>query len=41
MRVFTGHAEATPLALMLKDNVPVNAHLDFIKAQNLVEVKKL
>jgi transposase InsO family protein len=27
MQVFTGHAETTPLALMLKDNVPVNAPL--------------
>jgi hypothetical protein len=33
MQVFTGNAETTPLALMLKDNVPVNAPLDFIKAQ--------
>jgi hypothetical protein len=30
MQVFTGHAETTPLALMLKDNVPVIAPLDFI-----------
>jgi IS30 family transposase len=30
MQVFTGHAETTPLALMLKDNVPVSAPLDFI-----------
>jgi hypothetical protein len=29
MQDFTGHAETTPLALMLKDNVPVNAPLDF------------
>jgi hypothetical protein len=28
MQVFTGHAETTPLALMLKDNLPVNAPLD-------------
>jgi hypothetical protein len=41
MQVFTGHAETTPLALMLKDNVPVNAPLNFIKAQNLMEVEKL
>jgi hypothetical protein len=41
MQVFTGHAETTPLALMLQDNMPVNAPLDFIKAQNLVEVEKL
>jgi hypothetical protein len=41
MQVFTGHAETTPLALMLKDNVPVNAPLDFIKAQKLMEVEKL
>jgi hypothetical protein len=41
MQVFTGHAETTPLALMLKGNVPVNAPLDFIKAQKLMEVEKL
>jgi hypothetical protein len=41
MQVFTGHAETAPLALMLKDNVPVNAPLDFIKAQKLMEVEKL
>jgi hypothetical protein len=28
MQVFTEHAETTPLALMLKDNVPVEAPLD-------------
>jgi Chromo (CHRromatin Organisation MOdifier) domain len=41
MQVFTGHAETTPLALMLKNNVPINAPLDFIKVQKLVEVEKL
>jgi hypothetical protein len=41
MQVFTGHAETTPLALMLKDNVPVNSPLDFIKAQKLMQVEKL
>jgi hypothetical protein len=41
MQVFTGNVETTPLALMLKDNVPVNAPLDFIKAQKLMEVEKL
>jgi hypothetical protein len=41
MQVFTGHAETTPLALMLKDNVPVSAPLDFIKAQKLMKVEKL
>jgi hypothetical protein len=41
MKVFTGHAETTPFALMLKDNVPVNAPLDFIKAQQLMEVENL
>jgi hypothetical protein len=41
MQVFTGHAETSPLALMLKGNVPVNAPLDFIKAQKLMEVEKL
>jgi hypothetical protein len=40
-QVFTGHAETTPLALMLKDNVVVNTLLDFIKAQKLMEVEKL
>jgi hypothetical protein len=33
MQVFTEHAETTSLALMLKDNVPVNTPLEFIKAQ--------
>jgi hypothetical protein len=41
MLVFTGHAETTPIALMLKDNVPVSAPLDFIKAQKLMEVENL
>jgi hypothetical protein len=41
MQVFTAHAETTPLALMLKDNVPVNAPLDLIKSQKLMEVEKL
>jgi hypothetical protein len=41
MQVFTGHAETTPLALMLKENVPVNTPLDFIKAQQLMEIEKL
>jgi Chromo (CHRromatin Organisation MOdifier) domain len=41
MQVFTGHAETSPLALILKDNVPVNAPLDIIKAQKLMEVEKL
>jgi hypothetical protein len=41
MQVLTGHAETIPLALMLKDNVPVNAPLDFIKAQKLMEVEKM
>jgi hypothetical protein len=41
MQVFPGHAETTPFALMLKDNVPVSAPLDFIKAQKLMEVEKL
>jgi ribosomal protein S17 len=40
MQVFTGHAEASPLALMLKDNVPVNAPLNFIKAQKIMELEK-
>jgi hypothetical protein len=41
MQVFTGHAETTPFALMLKANVPVNAPLDFFKAQKFMEVEKL
>jgi hypothetical protein len=41
MQVFSGHVETTPLALMLKDNVPVNPPLDFIKAQKLMELEKL
>jgi hypothetical protein len=41
MQVFTGHAETTPLALMLKDNVPVSVPLDFIQAQKHMEVEKL
>jgi hypothetical protein len=41
MQVFTGHAETTPLALILNDNVPVSAPLDFIKAQKPMEVEKL
>jgi hypothetical protein len=41
MQVFTRHAETTPLALMLNDNVPVNAPLDFIKTQKLMKVVKL
>jgi hypothetical protein len=38
MQVFTEHAETTPLALMLKNNVPVNAPLDFIKELKGMEV---
>jgi hypothetical protein len=41
MPAFTGHAETIPLALMLKDNAPINAPLDFIKAQKLMKVEKL
>jgi hypothetical protein len=41
MQVFTGDAETTPLALKLKDNVPVNAPLDFIKAQKFIEFEKM
>jgi hypothetical protein len=41
MKVFTGHAEITPLALMLNNNLPVCAPIDFIKAQKLMEVEKL
>jgi transposase InsO family protein len=38
MQVFTGHAETTPLSLMLNNNVPVNAPLDFVKAQKRIKV---
>jgi hypothetical protein len=41
MQVFTGHAETTPLALMLNNNVPINAPLEFTNAQRLMNVKKL
>jgi hypothetical protein len=41
MQFFTGHAETTPLALMLKENVPVNAPLDFIKAQKLMAMTEI
>jgi hypothetical protein len=41
MQDFTGNAETNTLALMLQDNVPVKAPLDFIKAQKLMEVEKL
>jgi hypothetical protein len=41
MQVFTGHAETTPLALMLKDNVSVNSPLDAIKSQKPMEVEKM
>jgi hypothetical protein len=41
IQVFTGHAETTPLALMLMDNVPVSVPLNFVKAQKLMEVEKL
>jgi NhaP-type Na+/H+ and K+/H+ antiporter len=41
MQVFTGQAETTPLVLMLKENVPVSAPLDFFKAQKLTEAEKL
>jgi Integrase core domain len=41
MQVFTGNAKTTPLALVLKDDVPVSAPLDFIKAQKLMKAEKL
>jgi hypothetical protein len=41
MQIFTGHADTTTLVLMLKDNVPVKAPLDFIKAQKLMDIEKL
>jgi hypothetical protein len=41
MQVFTGHAETTPLALMSKHKVPVNAPLDFIKVQKLMGMENM
>jgi hypothetical protein len=41
MQDLTGHADTTPTALMLIDNVPFNALLDFIEAQRVEEVEKL
>jgi hypothetical protein len=41
MKFFTGHSETTLLALMLKENVPVNGPRNFIIAQNILEVDKL
>jgi biopolymer transport protein ExbB/TolQ len=40
-KIFTGNAETISLALMLEDNVPGNAPLDFIKMQKIMEVEKL
>jgi hypothetical protein len=40
-QVFTGQAETTPFAPMLKNKVSVNAPLDFIKAQKLLEVENI
>jgi hypothetical protein len=40
MQVLTGHTETSPLVLMLQDNVPVNAPLDFIRTQNLVRLRR-
>jgi hypothetical protein len=37
MQVFTGNAETTPLALMLKDNVPFNAPLDLFQSAEAYE----
>jgi hypothetical protein len=41
IQVCTGHAESTPLALMLKNNVPVNAPLEFVKAQKRMGFEKM
>jgi hypothetical protein len=41
MNVFSGHAEKTLLMLMLKNNVPINAPLDFTNAQKVMKVEKL
>jgi uncharacterized protein YueI len=41
LQVFTEHAETTPLALMLKDKVPVDAPFYFIEAQKVMKVEKL
>jgi hypothetical protein len=40
IQVFTGHAETIPLAQMLIGNVPVNAPLEFIKAQKIEEAEE-
>jgi transposase InsO family protein len=39
MQVFTGHKETTPLALILKDNVPVHAPLDFSRRRSFWRLK--
>jgi hypothetical protein len=41
MQVFTGDAEMTSVAMMLKDKVPVNASLDVAEAHDLMEIEKL
>jgi hypothetical protein len=41
MQAITGHAETTSLALMLKDNLSVNAPLDFIMSQKFLKVGRL
>jgi hypothetical protein len=37
----TEHAEMTPLALMLKEKLPVNTPLEFINRQKLAEIENL
>jgi hypothetical protein len=41
MKNYTGNAVTKSLALILKDNVPVNAPLVFLKAQKLMKVERL
>jgi hypothetical protein len=41
MKICTENAETTPLALIMKENMPVTVPLDFINAQKLMEVEKL
>jgi hypothetical protein len=41
MQFFARHSETIPLALMLKDNVPVNEPLDFIKCYALLRMRPL
>jgi hypothetical protein len=39
-QAFSGHAKTTPLPLMLKDNVSINAPHNYIKVQKLIEFEE-